>query len=101
TRMSPAKLSWAPPPGRSNANARNHADDESHRRIAAHASVRRTMLAVADLLSIWTVALFAIGIRFPRPANGYTADERAAIGSHLGFLLLYSGLVVLIANTQQ
>lgn len=101
TKMSPAKLSLASPATRAITKAQNGPQDDSHQRTAPLVSIRRAFLVVVDLLSIWAVALFAIGIRFPRPADGYSADEHASIEAHFGFLLLYSGLVVLFANTQQ
>ncbi|HEX4773763.1 MAG TPA: hypothetical protein VH351_23220 [Bryobacteraceae bacterium] len=90
--MSPAKLPLGSPPAEPLVQTQKRPQHDSH---------RRTSLVVVDLLSIWAVALFAIGIRFPRPACGYSAQEGACIETHFGFLLLYSGLVVLFGNTQQ
>lgn len=55
---------------------------------------RRMVLVFADLLSIWCGAIIAVTLRFP-------LHDHSSLETHLGFLVLYSGLIVLFCNTQK
>lgn len=60
-----------------------------------HALVaRRLILVLVDLLSIWCGALIAVTLRFP-------LRDHSSLETHLGFLVLYSGLIILFCNTQK
>jgi exopolysaccharide biosynthesis polyprenyl glycosylphosphotransferase len=52
------------------------------------------MLVAADLLYVWCGAFIAVVLRFSSPVQ-WTVE------SHVAFLLLYSGLVILFCNTQR
>jgi len=61
----------------------------------AHALLaRRVILVLIDLLSIWSSAVFAVAVRL-------SFGNASSLESHVGFLLLYSVLIVLSCNTQK
>lgn len=64
-------------------------------------SLQRTLFVFLDVFSIWAGALFALGVRFPSRNTVASPSTEAGIPEHMAFMLLYSGLVVLFANTQR
>jgi exopolysaccharide biosynthesis polyprenyl glycosylphosphotransferase len=67
----------------------------------ASQNVRRSLLVLADLVAIWSGALLSLFIRFPQALTYHHQQNNTALTTHFGFLLLYSGLVVLFCNTQR
>jgi exopolysaccharide biosynthesis polyprenyl glycosylphosphotransferase len=61
----------------------------------------RSIAVLADLTALWCAALFAIVLRFPLGILHDSLGKTTSATIHSGFLLLYSGLVVLFCNTQQ
>jgi exopolysaccharide biosynthesis polyprenyl glycosylphosphotransferase len=62
---------------------------------------RRSVAVLADLTAFWCAALFAITLRFPLGILHDSLGKTTSATIHSGFLLLYSGLVVLFCNTQR
>ncbi len=62
---------------------------------------RRSVAVLADLTAFWCAALFAITLRFPLGILHDSLGKNTTSTIHSGFLLLYSGLVVLFCNTQR
>jgi exopolysaccharide biosynthesis polyprenyl glycosylphosphotransferase len=60
------------------------------------AGVRRSLFVLADLCGIWSLSLLVLAFRFPT-----SQIETQAFTAHVGFVLLYSVLVVLFCHTQR
>ena len=59
------------------------------------------LFVATDLAVIWAGALFALSLRFSFHILRDPLERQLTLTSHLTFLLLYSGLIVLFANTQR
>jgi exopolysaccharide biosynthesis polyprenyl glycosylphosphotransferase len=62
------------------------------------AGVRRSLFVLADLCGIWSLALIVLAFRFPTSQIQVGAK---AFTAHVGFVLLYSVLIVLFCHTQR
>ncbi len=62
---------------------------------------RRSIAVLADLTAFWCAALLAMALRFPLGILHDSLGKTTTATIHSGFLLLYSGLVVLFCNTQR
>ena len=66
--------------------------------------MRQVGFVVTDLMAVWLSASVALSLRFSGAlfkGPGLWAYPHKTIGSHVGVLLLYSGLIVLFCNTQR
>ena len=60
--------------------------------------VRRWLFVLADLCGIWSLALLALAFRFP---TTQIPIEGKVFTAHVGFVFLYSVLIVLFCHTQR
>jgi exopolysaccharide biosynthesis polyprenyl glycosylphosphotransferase len=67
--------------------------------------VRQVRFVVTDLVAVWISAALALWLRFSALpfSNSRLSDyaDGKRLGGHIGFLLLYSGLIALFCHTQK
>src|ERR1700712_1920757 len=74
-------------------------DDGSSYRFHKPATSWPVLFAYLDVLAIWSASFLAVAWHL-RSMSG-TGNSYKPVTTHLGFLLLYSGLVPLFSNTQR
>ena len=60
----------------------------------------RKLLISADLCLVWLSAVTALAFRFKALALGHDSSFGSTLSRHAGFMLIFSVLVILFANTQ-